>query len=85
MMLSMSLCLREIKMDKQELIKTLNNLRKNDKNWVWYDVTLDDGRNIEYKAIDTWVQFLKIDGIKYSSVMGLSVKGFNNFLNECLL
>jgi hypothetical protein len=72
-------------MDKQELIKTLNNLRKNDKNWVWYDVTLDDGRNIEYKAIDTWVQFLKIDGIKYSSVMGLSVKGFNNFLNECLL
>ncbi len=66
-------------------MKTLNNLRKNDKNWVRYDVTLDDGRNIEYKAIDTWVQFLIIDGIKHNSVMGLSVKGFNNFLNECLL
>jgi hypothetical protein len=72
-------------MNKIELMKTLNNLRKNDKNWVRYDVTLDDGRNIEYKAIDTWVQFLIIDGIKHNSVMGLSVKGFNNFLNECLL
>ena len=82
----MSLCLACYKiMNKIELIKKLNMLRKNDKNWVWYDVTLDDGRNIEYKAIDTWVQFLIIDGIKHNSVMGLSVKGFNNFLNECLL
>jgi hypothetical protein len=72
-------------MNKIELIKKLNMLRKNDKNWVWYDVTLDDGRNIEYKSIDTWFQFLIIDGVKHSSVMGLSVKGFNNFLNECLL
>jgi hypothetical protein len=72
-------------MNKIELIKKLNMLRKNDKNWVWYDVTLDDGRNIEYKSIDTLVQFLIIDGVKHSSVMGLSVKGFNNFLNECLL
>jgi hypothetical protein len=72
-------------MNKIELIKTLNTLRKKNKNWIWYDVTLDNGSFIEYKAIDTWVQFLIIDGIKHSSVMGLSVKGFNNFLNECLL
>ena len=71
-------------MNTTELIKKLNTLRKNDKNWVWYDVTLDDGRDIEYKAINTWVQYLTIDGIKHSSVMGLSVKGFNNFLIECL-
>ena len=72
-------------MNTTELIKKLNTLRKNDKNWIWYDVTLDDGRDIEYKAIDTWVQYLTIDGVKHSSVMGLNVKGFNNFLNECLL
>ena len=43
-------------MNKIELIKKFNTLRKNDKNWVWYDVTLDDGRDIEYKAINTYKQ-----------------------------
>ena len=60
-------------------------MRKNNKNWVWYDITLNDGRDIQYKAFDTWVQYLTIDGIKHSSVMDLNVKGFNNFLNKCLL
>ena len=72
------------KMNSIELIKTFNTLRKKNKNWAWYDITLDDGRDIEYKAIDTWIQYLTIDGVKHSNVMGLNVKGFNNFLSECL-
>ena len=60
MTLFMSLCLVGYRiMNTIELIKKLNTMRKNDKNWVWYDITL--------------------------SVIGLNVKGFNNFLNKCLL
>jgi hypothetical protein len=71
-------------MTKLELIKHINGLRKSNKNaWVYWN-GIYNGHTVSYKAYKTWVQYLTIDGVKHSSVMGLNVKGFNNFLSECL-
>jgi len=71
-------------MTKVELIKHLNKLRKDNKNnWVFYDI-ICDGKNIEYKSYNTWIQYIKIDGLKFSGLMDITVKQFLDFLNGAL-
>ena len=69
-------------MDKVELIKHLNMLRKNNKEkWVYFR---DENLKISYKAFNTWVQILSIDKVRHSNNMESTVKDFNNFLTDTL-
>jgi hypothetical protein len=64
-----------------DIVKELNVLRKTNKNkWV-YDVCVYNGKCVSYKAYNTWVQDLNVDGVRYSSGMELSVKDYMAFLN----
>ena len=69
-------------MNKDELIKHLNTLRKaNKEKWVYFR---DEELKISYKAFNTWIQILSIDNIRHSNNMESTVKEFNNFLNNTL-
>jgi hypothetical protein len=69
-------------MNKDELIKHLNTLRKaNKEKWVYFR---DEELKISYKAFNTWVQILSIDNIRHSNNMESTVKDFNNFLDNAL-
>ena len=70
-------------MTKLELIKLINDLRKANKN-NWVNQCIDyNGIKISLKSYNTWVQVLVINGgNKNSSNMDISVKQFNEFLNE---
>ena len=75
-------------MDKEQLITLLNKLRKNTpKNWVFWNGDYVGGK-VRYKSFGTWVQVLEITRngsfTRDSSVMGLSVSGFKDFLNDAL-
>ena len=71
-------------MNKTEMIKHLNTLRKENVNaWVFFAGFCDD-KKISYKAYGTWVQRLQIYNIVCSSCADISVKDYNNFLNEVL-
>jgi hypothetical protein len=69
-------------MNKDELIKHLNTLRKaNKEKWVYFR---DEELKISYKAFNTWIQILSIDNIRHSNNMESTVKEFNNFLDNAL-
>lgn len=71
-------------MTKEKFIKHVSDLRKKNKNkWVICQ-ELIDGRFIEYKAYNTWIQILRIDGVKYSNPMNQKVKEFLLFLELTL-
>jgi hypothetical protein len=62
----------------------INDLRKNNKN-KWVSQYIDyNGVQIGLKSYNTWVQILKVNDYNYSSCMDISVKQFNEFLNESL-
>lgn len=64
-----------------DIVKELNVLRKTNKNkWV-SGVCVYNGKSVSYKAYNTWVQVLYVDGVRYSSGMELSVKDYMAFLN----
>ena len=76
-------------MDKEQLISKLNKLRKtNPKNWVFWNGEYNNGKKVTYKSCGTWIQVLDVTEngsfCRYSSVMGLSVSGFKDFLNNAL-
>ena len=65
-------------------IHKVNTLRKQNKdNWV-FTIEKVDGKMVEYKAYNTWIQILRIDGISHASPMGLNVGGFNRHLSKAL-
>lgn len=69
---------------KIELIAEINKLRKDNKN-KWVNTHLDyNQQSIGVKFYDTWMQILIIGGVTHSSNMGISVKQFNEFLNEAI-
>ena len=70
------------KQTKEAFIKECNAQRKANKNaWVFLKALVDD-KLVEYKAYQTWVQVLRVDGIRYDSGMDKSVKEFNAFLEN---
>lgn len=67
---------------KKEFIKECNTQRKANKtSWVFLKA-LVDGKLVEYKAYQTWVQVLRVDGVQYDSNMDISVKDYNAFLED---
>lgn len=71
-------------MDRLDFIALCNRERKANKSkWVFLSEVVE-GITISYKAYDTWVQVLIIDNVKHSSHMDISVKQFNEFLNNAL-
>lgn len=69
---------------KEQIIKDINTLRKTNKNnWYYLNETYNN-RTIQLKGFDTWLQVLKIDNITYPTCMDISVKQFNQQLQEYL-
>lgn len=72
-------------MTKLDFIKLCNSERKANKNkWVMLSGIVE-GVNVQYKAFNTWVQVLNVDGKKSSNGMDESVSQYNQFLNEYIL
>ena len=72
------------KKDIEELVKTINNKRLENKN-NWYvflsPLSLYD---IQIKGYNTWLQVFKIKGIDYVSPTGMSVKEYKEWLFNSL-
>lgn len=67
-------------MDKANFIKTINKLRKDNKN-NWYSIVLIvENKTVKIKGYNTWLQVYEIDGIDNSNCMDRSVKDFKNDL-----
>ena len=70
-------------MTKAEFIARADKERRQNKGkWVSFTEQVD-GRRIGYKAFDTWVQVLEVDGVRYSS-MDCKVREFKKFLEDSL-
>lgn len=72
------------KKDIEELVKTINNKRLENKN-NWYvflsPLSLYD---IQIKGYNTWLQVFKIKGIDYASPMSMNVKEYKEWLFNSL-
>ena len=68
--------------DRNDFFKAINTLRKKSKNkWYSFSGTVN-GQYIELKAFGTWLQIFRIDGIDNSHCPDLSVKRFNEILDN---
>lgn len=66
-----------------EFIKLANESRLSYKNkWVFINSILSDGRDVQYKAYNTYIQILKIDGVNYAQGMDERVAAFKNTLES---
>ena len=64
--------------------KKINDIRKNNKD-KWYFLRLEEeGRTIEVKGFNTWLQILRVNGVNKPSGMDISVKQFNEHLDSAL-
>ena len=72
------------KKDIEELVKTINNKRLENKN-TWYvflsPLSLYD---IQIKGYNTWLQVFKIKGIDYASPMCMNIKEYKEWLFNSL-
>lgn len=67
---------------KADFIRYVNDQRLYNKDkWVFWQGTVS-GKQIQYKAYNTWIQILRIDSIDYSSAMGLNVTQFKEHLEK---
>lgn len=68
-------------MTKQEFIAKVNASRKDNKNnWYTFTGTVEN-KSIRIKGFNTWLQVLEVDGLRFHTVMDISVKQFNDTLN----
>lgn len=68
---------------KQELIKEINTLRKQNKNsWYYFRATFN-GKKVIIKGYNTWIQIFKFGNLYYDFPMDISVNEYNKLLNEC--
>ena len=60
------------------------NLKR--KNGGWYSgYAFVEGNSVAYKGYKTWLQVYKVGDVNYSTCMGISVKAFNEALEEPFL
>ena len=65
-------------------IQKVNLLRlKNKGKWV-QAIEMVEGKMVEYKAYNTWIQILRIDGMNYPSLMDLKVRDYTAHLSKVL-
>lgn len=71
-------------MNTKEFKREVNNRRKDNKNNWFTFVGVVEGKLIELKCFETWIQIFRVivDGkiINHSSTMNVSVKEFNQLL-----
>ena len=62
-------------------METINQLRKDNKG-KWYTFQgIINGKEVEVKGYDTWLQIFKVNGISNSSNMDISVKDYKQVLS----
>ena len=64
----------------QEFVKQINQLRRNNKNKWYYFLDTVEGKKVQLKGYNTWLQIYKVNGIDYSNCMDGTVKQFNTTL-----
>lgn len=66
----------------KEFIKHINKLRLNNK-YSWYYFTGEvEGKNIQLKGMNTWLQVYEVDGVRYAGLMERNVSEFKKDLLE---
>ena len=71
-------------MNTMEFIKTVNSVRLQNKDkWYWWTGTVN-GKSVELKAYNTWLQIFRIDGVNYSGQMDISVKQLKQYMEKVL-
>jgi len=64
----------------KNLLKSFNAKRRANKNkWIEFAHTLD-GRVVQIKSYNTWIQIIQVNGMRGGSPMELSVKKMNEFI-----
>jgi len=69
-------------MNEENFIKTINNLRIENKNKWYFWEGIVNNKNVQIKGFKTWLQIFKIDGISINCPMDISVKAFKDILNK---
>ena len=72
------------KKDIEELVKTINNKRLENKNNWYVFISPLSLYDIQIKGYNTWLQVFKIKGIDYASTMGMNVKEYKEWLFNSL-
>jgi len=68
--------------DIETFIKHVSKLRKtNKRKWFTWVGTVN-GKSVQLKAIDTYLQVYTVNGIRYGGAMDISVKQFNEILKQ---
>lgn len=63
-------------MDLQSFIEHVNTLRKTDKNKWYFFVGDVEGKHVELKGYNTWIQIFRVDGLRYGNNSDVSVKQY---------
>lgn len=69
-------------MTEQEFIKKINRLRLDNKDNWYYFRDIVNGKDIQIKGYNNWMQILKVNGISFPTCMGGSVKSFKEDLSK---
>jgi hypothetical protein len=69
-------------MNTHEFIQTINKLRLANKH-EWYFLTgIVNGKSFRFKAFDTSIQILEVNGLRYNSTYDITVKDFKKHLEH---
>ncbi len=69
-------------MTTEEFIKAVNALRLANKGkWYFAEYTVN-GKSIQIKGYNTWLQIFRVNGINQNSIMDISVTEFKKALEQ---
>ena len=67
-----------------DIKKEINKARLTNSN-KWYFLTFEEnGKKIQVKGFNTWLQIFRIDGVNYPSLMDIKVKDFLQHIESAL-
>jgi hypothetical protein len=67
----------EFSMNAETMIQAVNTARRMNKN-KWYTFVFDDvqGKRVEIKGYNTWLQVYRVDGVRFGGNCDLSVREY---------
>ena len=69
-------------LNKANFIKTVNNLRLDNKNnWYMWQGTVGN-KTVRLKGYKTWLQIFEVDGLRVPTVSDISVSDFKKLLSD---
>lgn len=69
-------------MNTDEFVQLINKLRLDHKDkWFWWSGTVN-GKQVDVKCYNTYLQIFTIDGLRAGGLMGMSVTKFKDVLRE---